>query len=167
MRTSRGKQQTTIPTCGQCGWEAESDSGWKTGEVVFHCEGGTGSERYRGEVHHLGFTPSSLTDPRFNMLHPLCWKCGSVVGCLKCAGIVKEALCLRCAVWVTKRAFVEHGAVLNTEEMLRKRHGLLAPQFDEYPEDFHRAYLKRWKQKPQPINPKTTFKQLVGVHLAG
>ena len=156
MATVKDKGSKNRPSliCGQCGEEMPTDYGWKQGHDVFHCEGGTGASKHQGEVHHVG-----------SMLHPLCWHCGRVVGCLKCVGIPREALCMACAVWVTVRAFVEHGAIVNTDEMLRKRRGLVAPQFEDYPSQFQQAYLQEWKAKPIPSHPTATFKQLVGVYL--
>jgi hypothetical protein len=149
-----GRRASESLKCGDCGEQMNREDGWKDGDTVYHCVGGTGASKYQGEVHHVGA-----------MLHPLCWHCGRIVGCIKCAGIRREALCMACAAWVTVAAFVQHGAIVNTDEMLRKRRGLVAPQFDEYPEHFRQAYLREYGAAPDDIDPKATFKQLVGIYL--
>ena len=119
------------------------------------CKGGVGSTRWRGEEHALVLP-----------LYPPCWKCKRPIGCRNCAGPIDDVLCTACAVWTTVPSFVEHGPIVNTDEMVRKRHGLVAPEFDEYPLEFINAYLEKHGRGPKRIDRKTTFKQLIdSVHL--
>lgn len=127
-----GKKAEQGLKCGECGMEMDG-AVWRRSDTIYHCEGGTGFGcKYHGEVHH-----SPL------MLHPLCWKCGKVVGCRLCCGIRREALCGACAAWVTVGAFVEHGAISNIPALVRRRYGLVAPVFEDYPPEFRRAYLEQ------------------------
>lgn len=113
-----------------------------------HCTGPASAFirlNYSGVPHHGRFA------------HSVCWKCGGSLGCDQCAGL--EPLCKRCAAWGTAAGFAAHGPLLNSDNMVRKRHGVRAPEFAEYPEEFRQLYRQTnrddisqsdWTSAPRP-----------------
>jgi hypothetical protein len=86
--------------------------------------------KYSREPHPVG-------NPRW----PDCWKCNMPLGCVVCStSNVREVLCARCAAWGTKDAFHHHGPIMNDEASVRKRWGLRAPEYREYPDAWKVGY---------------------------
>ena len=79
----------------------------------------------------------------------VCWKCGGNLGCDQCSGSASEVLCKRCAAWGTPAAFAEHGPILNSDTMIAKRYGIVAPAFEDYPDNFRRCYRRVNANEPQ------------------
>lgn len=71
--------------------------------------------------------------------HPDCWQCGQPMGCDQCVSS-RETLCLRCACYVYPAQLARLGAIVNDQFAVARRHGLRAPQVEDYPADFQQAY---------------------------
>lgn len=118
-------------------------------------------------VHCIGSTSSwqkgNIPSPHHGRKsYGRCWRCEKYLGCDQCCGAPSQVLCMACGAWNTEAAFAEHGPVINTENMVRKRHGVRAPTFEEYPPNYQWHYreqnrnepvaptLEEWKAAPRP-----------------
>lgn len=91
-----------------------------------------------------------------------CWKCTRPLGCSTCTTANSlEVLCEYCAAWGTEAAFHHHGPLVNDPPQLRKRHGIVAPQFKDYPEEWRLQY-----DHPDGADPRTLKEilSILGIH---
>lgn len=51
--------------------------------------------------------------------HPDCMNCHAPLGCVRCSGITRELLCMKCRNWGHKDALKEHGRLLRTDDERR------------------------------------------------
>lgn len=120
--------------CRECGLHMPREFWGKRGvpERVVHCSGSRCGWQTRPMVEeHHG-----------RVQYPKCWQCHGTLGCDQCAGASTEVLCCKCAAWGTPEALAEHGPVLNTEPMIAKRGGIVAPTIEQYPTNFQSVYYR-------------------------
>jgi len=124
MKLAGGKNNRG-PSCAVC--QERMPASWQG--AVAHCDGPGVAwvMRQIEKPHHA------------EQINPVCWRCGGKLGCPRCASSGAALLCVRCAAWATPEGLAANGPILNSAVSVAKRHGVAAPQFVEYPEEFRRA----------------------------